>query len=180
MNDAIVHFTLGSSPVLCLFPLLILYGAYNKLTDEEKENSRVSFSVLALVLPIIYGILFAMLYSVGGFIPRKTPGAVYLRYVLCGAIATSLVSMLLEYVFKVYDEWFGIENAFHIHVGVGLVFLVIMYTIGQWIRKQVLYGPTPTPSSSSSSPPPVMKPPSSSSGKSDSASKFDAIASKNK
>ncbi len=141
MNDAIVHFVIGSSPIITIFPYFMLYNAHNRLTDEERKSSRISFQTLCVALPILYGMIFAILYSCCGFIPRKTGNSTYTRFIICGSLTSLLVSLLLHYLFHIHQEWFGIENPNLYHIGTFVFYLVLFYTIGQWLRAQLLYGP---------------------------------------
>ena len=183
MNDAIVHFVIGSSPIITIFPYFMLYNAHNRLPEDDKDECKISFSTLCLGLPFVYGLLFAMLYNCCSFIPRKTKNT-YTRFIVCGALSSMMVSILLHYIFHIHEDWFHVENPSMVHVGTLVFYLVLYYTIGQWVRAQILYGPTP---SSPSSPPSLSVLPSappSAVGKYNSPSvnpvsaKFDAIAAK--
>jgi drug/metabolite transporter (DMT)-like permease len=191
MNDAIVHFTIGSSPIVTIFPFMILYSAYGKLTEDEKDESKLSFASLAVGLPIASGIVFALLYnSLGGIIPRKVQNKLYLRFVVCGALTTVVLSLVLHYVFHIHEDWLEIQNPLFSHILVLLFYLLLYFTIGQWLRGQLLYGPQkPSTSSSSgsssgsgsSSSPPVSTSAvstTSSSGGGKSSAVFDALANK--
>lgn len=169
MNDAIVHFVLGSSPIITIFPFLCLANAYEDLTVEEKEESKISPTTLFIVLPILYGVLFAIIYNLLEIIPRKIRND-YMRFVVCGALAASLVSVILHYALNIYHHWFKIENPLMFHVGVFIFYLGVFYTVGQWVRAQVLYGP-PKPKSVKQ----ILSPPSSSTP---SSLKFDQIKTK--
>lgn len=180
MNDAIVHFTIGSSPLVTIFPFMILYSAYSKLSDEEKEDSKLSFTGLAVLLPIASGVVFAILYNLlGSIIPRKVQNKLYLRFVVCGALSALVVSMVLQSVFHIHEDWLGIQNPLMFHVLVLGFYLVLYYTIGQWLRHQLLYGPTqPSKSSSPSSSSSTSLSGTSSLGGGKSSAVFDALANK--
>lgn len=187
MNDAIVHFTIGSSPLVTIFPFMIMYSAYSKLSDEEKEDSKISFAGLAVLLPIASGVVFAILYNMlGSIIPRKVQNKLYLRFVICGALSTFVLSLLLHSVFHIHEDWLGVSNPLMFHFLVLGFYLILYYTIGQWLRHQLLYGPAqPSKSSSSSSSGvPISTSSSSSSSSSGSGSGgkssalFDALANK--
>lgn len=161
MNDAIVHFAIGSCPLITIYPYFILYQSYNRLSEEEKSNVNVSFSTLCITLPILYGILFAVVYHLSSFIPRKVNNSIYLRFVVTGALSSMLVSIFLDYVFNVHRQCLHIDNTMMYHIIVFVFYLVLYYTIGQWFRAQLLYGPgAPTPSffPKSNSPALVSKP----------------------
>lgn len=184
MNDAIVHFTIGSSPLITIFPFMILYNAYAKLTDEEKEDSKLSFAGLAVMLPIASGVVFAILYNVlGGLIPRKVQNKLYLRFVICGALSTFVMSLILHYVFHIQEDWLDVQNPTMFHLLVLAFYLILYYTIGQWLRYQLLYGPAQPASKSSSSSSssmavPVSTSSTSSSGGGRSSALFDSLANK--
>ena len=56
------------------------------------------------------------------------------------------MSLLLQFVFHIHEDWLGLENPMLFHIGVGIFYLVLFYTIGQWVRGQLLYGPVKKPS----------------------------------
>lgn len=143
MNEAVVQFTLGTCPLITIFPFIFLARAYNEMTEDEKETTGISLTSLLIGLPILYGVTFAFLYTGMSFFPRKTSNGIYLRFVMSGGIAGLCMSFILHYFFNIYEEWFHIENVNMIHIFVFLFYLIYFYTIGQWIRYQVLYGPQP-------------------------------------
>lgn len=151
MNDAIVHFTLGTCPIITLPPFITLIHAYGNLTVEEKENSFISLPTLLVSLPILVGIFLSIIYSLLGFIPRKTSDNTYLRFVLSGGLTALFMSLIFHYCFNIYEDWFDVENPNIIHICVFISYILYFYTIGQWIRYQVLYG-SPVSTSSSTSP----------------------------
>jgi nitrate/nitrite transporter NarK len=189
MNDEIVHFVIGSSLFITIFPLLYLYTAFDRLTETEKRKSRISFNLLSICLPIAFGLGFAMMYRLlSGVIPRKT-GDIYTRFIVCGAINALFISLILEHILSIYTDWLKVPNPLLCHLCITLFYLIVFYTLGTWIRAQILYGPQPTSSSSSyssySQPSPSYQPSSSPSSspsipKSDSAASdyFDALKSK--
>jgi hypothetical protein len=146
MNDAVVHFVIGSCPLITIFPYFVIANAHNRMSDEEKDDAKISFNTLCCLLPFTYGIVFAMVYSCLGLVPRKTKN-IYTRFVVSGAITSVIISLLLHYVYHIHDEWLELQNPNFCHILVGLFYLVFFYTVGQWIRSQILYGPT-KPSSS--------------------------------
>lgn len=150
MNEAVVHFTLSTCPLITIFPFVLLTQAYNNLSEEEKENTKVSLTSLLIGLPILFGILHAILYLGMGFVPRKTSEGIYLRFIVSGSITALIISLIMHYIFNIYNEWFEIENINMMHIFVFIFYLIYFYTIGQWIRYQVLYGPPLKKKSSSS------------------------------
>ncbi len=150
MNDAIVHFVIGSSPIVTIFPYFVVYNAWNKLTPDEKSQTKFSFEDVCAVIPILSGFFFAISYYFLQIIPRKTKD-VYTRYVICGAIGGIVVSLACHYVFRIQTEWMGLENPNSSHIIVGIFYLALFYTVGQWLRSQILYGPSQPSSGSSSS-----------------------------
>lgn len=168
MNDAIVHFVLGSTPIFTTIPLIVLYHGYTKLTDEEKLESKISFGSVAILFPILFGFLFALIYYMtSSIIPRKVRDTIYLRYVLSGSIAALCLSLIAHHIFNIYEDWLEIENPLGWHASIFVLYLILFFSLGQWVRQQVLYGPTPTASVSM----PVF-----SSVETPSQSKFDALA----
>lgn len=160
MDDCIIHFTIGSCPLVTIYPYFMLYQAYNNLTDEEKENSPVSFSTLCITLPVIYGLLLAAVYQLTPFVPRKVNNSIYFRFIVAGAISTTLVSILLQSLFDIHRKWFKVENPINVHIAVFMFYLVFYYTVGQWFRAQILYGVgAPKPSFFPKSKSPVVAPP---------------------
>ncbi len=151
MNDIVTHFTLGTCPFIFLVPYALIGHAYYQLSEEEKEDATISFTTLVIALPIVFGIIFAVFYNYFKFIPRKTSSSVYLRFVMCGALTAVAVSLLLHYVFHIQDEWMGYENTNMFHGAVFILYFIYFYTIGQWIRYKVLYGPAPVKKSHRSS-----------------------------
>lgn len=141
MNDAIVHFVLGASPVVMLYPYLVLHSAHRNMSEEERQKTRISVDTLFFVLPIVYGLLFSMLYNCCGFIPRKM-GDTYFRFIMCGALASLGTSLLLHYLFRIHTDWIKTTSPMACHAAVFVFYLIVYYTIGQWLRAQVLYGPT--------------------------------------
>jgi hypothetical protein len=147
MNDAIVHFVIGSSPILTLFPYIGLYSSFHQLPDNVQDLEWARFQRASILLPLLSGTFFAILYSTLSIIPRKTK-EVYTRFIVCGALAMTFVSIVYDYVFQIQSEWMHLENTIPFHVLVFIFYLVTYYTVGQWLRGQLLYGPTTTSSSS--------------------------------
>lgn len=178
MNDAIVHFTIGSSPIITIFPFLVLYNAYSNLSEEEKTDSRISFTAIVAFLPIVSGIMLAITYKIlEKLVTRKTSQGIYLRFVVSGAISALVISLILDYGLHIYQDWLDMDNnTIMFHATVLIFYLILYYTIGQWLRAQLLYGPQKPSSSSSSSKSHSSSSSSSSSGSSSSI--FDSLAKK--
>lgn len=150
LNEELVHFVIGSSMFIVIYPLIYFYYTYSKMTELEKHALSISLESLLLFLPIVYGVLFALLYSVLSIIPRKYD-TFYIRFSVCGALAAVCVSLVLHYGFNVYEEWLECDSPEMCHVGVFSFYLILYLTIGTWLRTQLLYGPqTSTPSTSPS------------------------------
>jgi len=141
MNNAIVHFVIGSTPLVTFFIYFILYIVYHRLSDDEKEESKIQFSTLVMILPPLYGILFALLYFFLGMVPEKNKD-IHTRFILAGALSATIVSLILDYVYNIYAHWFHIDNTGLIHIGTFIFYFLFYYTIGEWLRTQILYGPT--------------------------------------
>lgn len=149
INDAIVHFIIGASPVVTIFVYIILLHNYYTLTQEEKDEIGSDLVLLFFLLPVLYGIIMAILYICLGSIPRKTSNGIYLRFIISGALASVVVSLLCHYCSTSYNALMKIEDVAMFHVLVFVFYIVFFYTVGQWLRAQLIYGPTPTKSSSS-------------------------------
>ena len=183
MNDAIVHFVIGSSPIITVFPFFILYNAHNRLSEEDKENCKISFNTLCMVIPFLYGTVFAVLYAaLSAIIPRKIKN-IYSRFIICGALSAMIISLIMDHILHIHTDWLNIENTNMYHVCTFIFYLILYYTVGQWLRSQILYGPTPKSAPSS----PSLKPlaPQSAVGKihspsvnSASAAKFESLKQK--
>lgn len=149
-NDDVVHFVLGSSVFVSIFPLMALYSGYHNLTQSQKENSPISFEVLAITLPITYGILTAISYKLLSFVPRKIQDSIYLRYVVAGVVPCIIINAGLQYL-GIHTDWVQMDNPVLSYLLVPIFYFMFFYTFGQWLRAQILYGPTPKSSSSSGS-----------------------------
>lgn len=144
INDLIVTFTLTSSPITSIIPLGILYNAYNALTPAELK-SVPSFSVLACITPVLFGVFHATMYvMLENVIPRKVNNNVYLRYIVTGALAAVAIAAVYHAWFNVFVGVMKYENPMVCIASVFVGGLVFFYTIGSWIRYQVLYGPAPS------------------------------------
>ena len=150
MNDAIVHFTIGSSLFMTIYPCLFLHYGSSQADPRDLETSLVSPPMLMYCTPVIFGALFAFMYAYMGFVPRKY-NDFYVRYVVAATAASFVMSILYHYVLHVQDRWFGMEHPEMSHIVVPLFYAGLFSTIGLWLRSQILYGPSPTSSSSSSS-----------------------------
>lgn len=147
-NDAIVHFVIGSSPIMSIFPFLILYDTYNRLPESERP---VQLSTLFLVIPLIYGLLFAFTYALlYGIIPRKIRDT-YFEFVFCGALSAFLTSIIVDMTWHIYGTVFQEDEPFKYHFAIFAFYFLLYFTFGQWIRAQILFGPPKSSSSSSSS-----------------------------
>jgi hypothetical protein len=150
-NDDVVHFVLGSSIFVSIFPLIVLYTGYNNLTQAQKDESPISFEILAIALPIVYGILTAISYKLLSLVPRKIQDSIYLRYVIAGTVPSIIINFGLQYL-GIHRDWLQMENPSLSYILVPLFYFIYFFTFGQWIRSQLLYGPSePSKSKSSSS-----------------------------
>lgn len=156
LNDLIVTFTLTASPITSVIPLGILYHVYSTLTPSELKNVP-SLHILTWLTPTLLGAFHAILYVLlENVIPRKVNNTIYLRYIVTGALAVLAVA-------SVYHAWFDIfvgvmkyENPMMCLASVFVAGLVFFYTIGSWVRYQILYGP-PTPTLQSPTPTSILQ-----------------------
>lgn len=141
LNEELVHFVLTSSFFIIIYPLLFLYHAYNHLTDEEKKESKINFEQIAIFLPIVFGVIFAIIYNItSSIIPRKYKD-IYVRYIASGVITSIIINFIFQYGFGIHDIWLKLENPNITYVLVPLFYFIVFFTIGVWLRQQVLYGP---------------------------------------
>lgn len=149
-NDMIVHFVLGSCPVITFIPVAILCSQLHILTPRDRERCIVSPEWIIAVSPLVVGALFAVLYYHAGIVPRKLYGQ-YCRFVLCGAIASTLLTVLIRILLgDTFDVLCGGSIPWAWHGGAFLFYIIYFAMVGQWMRYQVLYGPQPSASTSSS------------------------------
>jgi hypothetical protein len=201
MKDELLHFTIGSSVFIMIYPLVLLYNAHKHMSQEEIDNTTYGLSLEMIIfgLPIAFGLLFAFLYKFLTIIPRKYE-EIYVRFILTGVLTAVTLSLILDYVFDVPHQWLHIDNTLGFHLGVMVFYFVVFYVIGVWLRTQIIYGSTAdylkaiAPSSGSSSgsssskmssvAPNVMTNPllsnTISNAKADSMAKFNQIAQANK
>jgi hypothetical protein len=168
MNDEIIHFIIGSSLFITIYPYFYLLYIYQYIPDKEKSKHVISLSSLLFLLPVMFGLFLAIVYKITEpIIPRKTNQGIYLRFIVSGSISSLIVSLICHYVFHIQDTWLRMENPESSHIIIPIFYFVVFYTVGVWIRGQILYGPQPTTSSSlvsstSSSSTPSLPTPSSS------------------
>jgi O-antigen/teichoic acid export membrane protein len=138
-NDAIVHFVIGSSFFITIFPYLILFFAYKKLTPEEQKESKISLETMCLLLPFFFGISFAVSYRCLKIIPRKN-GETYTRFIVCGGISAFIVSLIFDFVLNIQQGWLHMENTTMCHILIPIFYIIVFYTIGIWIRSHLIHG----------------------------------------
>ena len=157
MNDAIVHLTIGSSPLMTAIPTALLVRAWRSKTPEERAGLRVSLGEVLVGLPLAYGVVCALAYWLLGAIPRKVQGS-YVRFYVTAGLSAAVVSLAAESLFGLHSEWLQVEDPFLVHAGVGLFFVAMYYSVGQWLRHHLLYGP-PNAKAPSCPTPPAPPPP---------------------
>ena len=54
-----------------------------------------------------------------------------------------LISLILHYIFHVQDRWLKMESPEICHLLTPIFYFVLFYTLGVWMRQQILYGPAP-------------------------------------
>lgn len=156
LNEEVVHFTIASCVILTIFPMIYFTYLYEQLLPTQKEQIKFSCSMFNLLFPITYGIVFAIMYRILFFIPRKFPenadsySATYVRFVFSGAFAILIISFVVDYFYNIYSI---LEmDAINAHAVLFVYYLFLFYTIGSWLRLQILYGPAPKKTSYSSYP----------------------------
>lgn len=143
-DDHFVHFVIGSSPFITIYPIIFLYFSYKNLTNVEKDNLKISFETLSVILPVLSGLVFAsVFYFLEHFvpiIPRKIQNT-YFRFIVAGTISSTLISILLHYGLNIQDKWLKMDEPISSHVMISVFYTFIFSTIGVWLRNRVLYGP---------------------------------------
>lgn len=148
MYEDIVHFIIGSSILILVYPMLYLYNAYNQLTEEEKLSLRISYSTWMLIFPLMSGFIFACMYRCLYMVPRKYNNF-YIRFIISGVVTSLILSLLCHYVFHIQDVWLKLEHPESSHVFVPIFYAIVFMTIGVWLRALILYGPPESSSNSS-------------------------------
>ena len=127
-NDYIKLFITSSSIFFTIFPILYLNNAYNQLTDFEKDHLTVSLSSVAILIPIIYGIVFSIIYA---NIKDKIPKSLqYMKFFIIGALGGFIVSLIFIYVFKIPEQWFKISNSVYWIGYISIFYGILMYILG--------------------------------------------------
>jgi len=145
IDEELVHYTIASTIFITLYPYIFIYCGYQNLTPEEKELYQTQFTRLMFLLPIMFGMIFALSYKCMGFIPRKVKN-IYIRFIVAGAWTGFLISLILHYIFHVQDRWLKMESPEICHVLTPIFYFILFYTLGVWMRQQILYGPQATAS----------------------------------
>ncbi len=138
MSEYVTFFTIGQSIFVTIFPMLYLHHVYETLSEHEKAQVSVSLNTLNVSIPVAMGVLFSVLYpllrDIG--IPRKI-GGVYVRFSIAGALAALCISLVLDYVFNVYDKWLQIRHTYTAHLTVAACYFFIFQIIGVWVYKRL-------------------------------------------
>lgn len=145
VDEELVHYTIASTLFITLYPFIFIYFGFQNLTPEEKIDQQSKLTLLIFLLPILFGLIFALSYKVMTFIPRKMKN-IYLRFIIAGAWTGFLISVIMQYVFHVQDRWLKMENPEVCHLFAPVFYFVLFYTLGVWMRQQILYGPVSTSS----------------------------------
>jgi len=143
VDEELVHYTIASTLFITLYPYIFIYCGYQNLTPDEKEIYQNQFCLLMFLLPVLFGIIFALSYRCMGFIPRKVKD-IYIRFIVAGAWTGFLISLILHYIFHVQDRWLKMESPEICHLLTPIFYFILFYTLGVWMRQQILYGPSPT------------------------------------
>ena len=143
MDKALIHFVIGSSPIMMIFPYMLLYHSYHDLTPDEQDSVSIHLETILMTLPLLYGVTFAICFQVFTFIPERTQNGLHPRFILSGGLAAGLVSLIYHYCFRIHTQWLKCDFPHLFHIGVVLFYIMVYYSLGEWIRSQILYGPQP-------------------------------------
>lgn len=171
MAEHVFMFLIGSSVCISIFPLVYLAQAYDTFTEDCKSRLRVSVPMICLAIPILLGVLFAILYPLlrDFGVPRKVSG-IYVRFSMAGAVAAGIISVILDQVLGLYAvDCLDVESPMLTHAVVAAAYFCIFQVIGVWLYKRVACvfdepAPKPTlpafqlPSTPSASPPYPISP----------------------
>jgi len=124
-------FSIGSSPFITIYPLIALYLNYSELPPECQRAVTVSPAVLAIFLPIVFGVVLSVVYQLmRNLSDTKIPA--YTCVIASGAASALIASILLEYL-RVYDEYLLVSNARGVHVFAVVFYAVVFASIGKWL-----------------------------------------------
>lgn len=150
IDEELVHYTIASTIFITMYPYIFIYCGYQNLTPDEKVEYQGQYARLMFMLPILFGLIFALSYKCMVFIPRKVKN-IYIRFITAGAWTGFLISLILHYIFHIQDRWLKMETPEICHLLTPIFYFILFYTLGIWMRQQILYGPA-QPSSPPSSP----------------------------
>jgi hypothetical protein len=117
-------FLIGSS--VAIFPMIYLGLAYNKLSCEEASLMKVKYANLVMFMPIMYGFVYMVLSSL---IPKQ--------YILIGAIAGELYSLMGHFLLRIPETLLKSKNPNSVHVIAPILYSLIYGTFVRWLEKKI-------------------------------------------
>ena len=121
-------FSIGSSPYLTIYPLVILYLNYIELPPECQKSITIHPMIIAIFLPIVLGVVLSAVYQV----IRSTTLSRYYRIIVSGTISAFILSILLDYM-NVYDEYLLASNTHGIHIFIIVFYAIVFAILGEWL-----------------------------------------------
>ena len=121
-------FSIGSSPYVTIYPLIALYLNYSELPLECQNSITVSPTIIAIFLPIVFGLILSFVYQV----VQNTSMSRYAHIVVSGVISALIASLLLDFM-NVYDEYLLVSNTYSIHAYAVVFYAVVFASIGKWL-----------------------------------------------
>jgi hypothetical protein len=135
IDNVIVNFTIGSSPLINIFTYLMLSIPYYKKEHSNTDNSR--FIMILFIIPILNGILSAFLYYILRGIPKKYEN-IYLRFIISGSISQLIIHFL-------FNMFFSISYSLSTYINIYILDFIIYFVCGTKLRTILLHGPSLIP-----------------------------------
>jgi hypothetical protein len=166
LNRLLIHFLIPSSILFTMYPMIYLMYCDSRLTREEQESVTISITQLMVWGPILFGVLFVVLYETMTRIPIQIGATTHVRFIVVGALTVGIISLLMD-ALHVYEQYAHIEHSTRwVHVWVILFYIVLFSTIGVFLSRHLLppsrpplFSPSVPAAPTVSSPPRARAPP---------------------
>jgi hypothetical protein len=136
MNENLMHFLIGSSVFITIYPMCYLYNLQQQLTEEEKLQVKIPIPLLIMLLPLTFGLLNVCIYQLLELIPRKL-GDIYFRFCVGGAVSALILTIFLQFIIGNLHS-----NIYFFSTLVVVFYGAVYFSIGVWLRTQIIYGST--------------------------------------